>query len=433
MAELLIEKYLDEGNSFLEEKCQKDIEKNRKGNFTVILKDSQGNPIKNKAVHFRHKTHDFDFGCNFFMYRQYDTKEENLRYEEKWKKLFNTAVVPLYWEGTEPEKNTLRYTADSENNIYRRPPAESVVNWGKENGVRLKGHPLFWHEFIPQWLPESWEELYPLIEKRFREISTHFAKDIPVFDCVNEPMRVWNVHKEHLKDCWKHIVPPDNYLEQMFSLAKEYFPENELILNEATTGSFVELHGKYGGYYQIIKDLLSKGVKPHRIGLQCHTSNSPAMKNIFSAKTLYEIFDIYSDFDVPLVLSEISVASVFDGIKNEELQAKAARELYTVCFAHKNVSGLFWWNLTDDGILATKRKAEGENLPSTGLIDGDYNEKQAYKEIDRLINQEWRTDVTLVTDQKGEVNFRGFIGVYEVMCDGKISTLHLGQTGNFIL
>lgn len=34
-----------------------------------------------------HKTHDFDFGANFFMFRQYDTPEENERYETAWKHL----------------------------------------------------------------------------------------------------------------------------------------------------------------------------------------------------------------------------------------------------------------------------------------------------------------------------------------------------------
>lgn len=131
------------------------------------------------------------------MYGQYDTYEENEYYEKEWKKLFNTAVIPLYWEGTEPIRDHLRYTADTPNDMYRRPNAESVVNWCEKNGVRKKGHPLFWHEFIPEWLPEDWKELYPLFEKRMREISGLFADRIPVFDCVNEPARIWNVEQEH--------------------------------------------------------------------------------------------------------------------------------------------------------------------------------------------------------------------------------------------
>ena len=161
MADLLIKKYYNEGLSYLSERADADIKKNRTGDFTVILTDKDGKPIAGREISLNHKTHDFDFGCNFFMYGQYDTKEENERYEREWKKLFNTAVVPFYWEGTEPTQGSIRYTSDMPNNIYRRPTAESVVEWCDKNGIRKKGHPLFWHEFLPQWLPEDWEELYP--------------------------------------------------------------------------------------------------------------------------------------------------------------------------------------------------------------------------------------------------------------------------------
>ncbi len=427
MADLIARKYYQEGLAYYEARAEREIRENRMGELSVTLTDKAGRPLCGKSIRLIHKTHDFDFGCNFFMKDQYDTAEENERYEEKWKRLFNTAVVPLYWEGTEPSRGYLRYGADAPNDIYRRPSPQKVVDWAKENGVRLKGHPLFWHEFIPDWLPQDWEELYPLIEKRFQEISEHFAHQIPVFDCVNEPARIWNVHQEHLHDDWKHIIPPKDYVKIIFDLARKYFPDNALILNEAVGAAFTEFHGRYGGYYLNIKDLLSRGVSIDRIGLQCHTYSAPAFQNIYNGEKLFDIFDIYGEFDKPLVLSEISVPSVFDDVKDEEFQAQAASMLYRICFAHKRMSGLFWWNLPDDGILTTKRTALGENLPSAGLIDGDYREKPAYWEIDRLINKEWRTDVTLITDNEGKANFCGFYGTYEVTLENSKTSVHLGS------
>lgn len=419
MAELLIKQYYNEGQAYFQKRAERDIKENRMGDFTVRFLEKGGKPIAGRKVRLRHKTHDFDFGCNFFMFKQYDTPEKNHRYEEEWKKLFNTAVVPLYWEGTEPEEGCLCYSADAPKDVYRRPPADCVVDWCDKNGVRKKGHPLFWHEFISEWLPEKWEDLYPLIEKRFQEISGRYANRIPVFDCVNEPARVWNVDVEHKNDNWKHVVPPNDYCKTLFDLAREYFKENELILNEAVGASFIEFHGRYSAYYLNIKDLLSRGATIDRIGFQCHTSNSIKYRNVYDASRFYDVFDTYADFGKPLVLSEVSVPSKFGDEDDEEFQEAAANMLYSICFSHKSVDGVFWWNLTDDGILSTKRKATGENLPSAGLIDGDYREKLAYKEIDRLINHEWRTDVTLTTDRDGKVSFRGFNGEYEVLFDGK--------------
>ncbi len=427
MAELLIKKYLNDGLAYYEERAEREIEENRKGNFTITLTDAQGKPLAGQTVRAKHMTHDFDFGCNFFMYNQYETDTENRRYETAWKKLFNTAVVPFYWEGTEPEQGYLRYDLDAPNDVYRRPSAASVVKWAKENGVRTKGHPLFWHEFIAKWLPEEWDSLYPLLEKRFGEIASRFGEEVPVFDCVNEPARVWNVHKEHPTDGWKHIVPPDDYVKTVFALARRYFPTNKLILNEAVGAAFSEFHGRYTGYYLNIKDLLSRGVSIDYIGLQCHTGNDPAFRNIYDGARLYEIFDTYADFGKPLVLSEISVPSVFGGVQDEAFQAEAAKMLYRICFSHKAVNGIFWWNLPDDGIATVKRKAMGENMPSTGLVDGDWREKEAYRVIDDLINREWRTDVTLTTDEDGKIAFRGFYGIYEITTGDHRESVHLSS------
>ena len=122
----------------------------------------------------------------------------------------------------------------------------------KQNGITPKGHPLFWHEFIPRWLPEDFETLFPLIEKRFQEISERFADDIPVFDCVNEPSRIWDMCHEHRSDNYKMIAPLEGYVERIFALAEKYFPDNKLILNEATGAAFCDFRGVYSGYYDRI-------------------------------------------------------------------------------------------------------------------------------------------------------------------------------------
>lgn len=423
-----IAQYYREGLAYFQARADRDIAQIRTGDFTVTVTDAAGQPLAGRPVHLQHETHDFDFGANLFMLEQYEQPEQNARYAQAWRRLFNTGVVSLYWEGTEPQQGVLRYAADTANDVYRRPPADRVVEWCRQNGVRAKGHPLFWHEFLPQWLPEDWPTLYPLIEKRFREIAGRYAGCIPVFDCVNEPARVWDVHREHQhrQDNWKHLVPPRDYVKTIFDLARRYFPQNALVLNEAVGAAFAEYHGRYSAYYLNIRDLLSRGTPIDRIGLQCHTYDSAAFHNVYDAERLYDVLDTYAEFGKPLVLSEVSIPSEPD----EEFQAEAAVYLYKVCFSHRNVDGIFWWNLTDDGVLTTRRRALGENLPSTGLIDGDYREKPAYRALDRLINREWRTTVDAQTDAAGCVHFHGYNGSYAMEIDGRRSRLHLsGETG----
>ena len=55
-------------------------------------------------------------------------------------------------------------------------------------------------------------------------------------------------------------------------------------------------------------------------------------------------------------------------------------------------------------------------------MEADFNPKPAYRELDRLINQQWKTRLTLKTDAAGKAGFRGFHGQYTVAVitrDGK--------------
>lgn len=403
-----IREAIESGKEYYESRVNRDIERNRKGDFTVTVQKN-GKASEHAELSYELKNIDFDFGCNIFMLGQYTDKEQEQVYLGQWKNLFNTAVVPLYWEGTEPEQGKLRYDTSVANDVYRRPPVDMVVNYCKENDIKMKGHPLFWHEFISNWLPENWSELYPLVEKRFGEISERYADTIPVFDCVNEPSRLFDQQFETVYKMGKKCVfPPEGYIEQIFALGSKYFPNNQLILNEATGAAIEEFRGVYGGYYLLLEKLLAKGLKIDRIGLQCHISDAPKYKNIYHAERLYALLDGYAKLGKPLVLSEIGLSC-----EDEEIQAAAAEQIYKICFSHEAMTGIFWWNLDDNGILTRRDRIVGdENLPFGGLCRNG-RPKAAYKALDRLINTEWTTRGSQKTEN-GACSFNGFYGSYEI-------------------
>ena len=164
--------FLERSESVYSARADRDIEINRKGNFELILRDKNGEIIKNARVRVKLDDLDFNFGANIFMLGEYKNEERNRLYEEKFLNIFNSASIPLYWGGTEPRQNYLRYTEDTPRDVFRRPPLDTVIKFCKEHGLKMKGHPLYWHEFVPSWLPERFEDLLPLLAKRFDEIST---------------------------------------------------------------------------------------------------------------------------------------------------------------------------------------------------------------------------------------------------------------------
>ena len=75
-------------------------------------------------------------------------------------------------------------------------------------------------------------------------------------------------------------------------------------------------------------------------------------------------------------------------------------------FGRKNCSAIVWWTLADGTAY------KDENAFRAGLIDNNCDKKAAYKEIEKLINSEWRTEFE--TKTYGELRFSGFYGEYDI-------------------
>ena len=70
--------------------------------------------------------------------------------------------------------------------------------------------------------------------------------------------------------------------------------------------------------------------------------------------------------------------------------------------------GITWWNVVDDC------GAPGEPTIS-GIFTRDMQPKPAYHALDKLINRDWKTRLSVKAGKAGTVTFRGFKGKYRVV------------------
>jgi hypothetical protein len=89
---------------------------------------------------------------------------------------------------------------------------------------------------------------------------------------------------------------------------------------------------------------------------------------------------------------------------DEQESARRVAELYTLCFAHPSVRGIFWQGFRDGD-----RDAEGG-----GLLRRDLSPKPAHRVLQKLIGVNWHTRADGVTDSEGSFSFRGYRGTYRV-------------------
>lgn len=394
----------------LKARIERNIEIYRKGDATVEVVDAAGKPVPGVQVDIRQTGHEFLFGCNAFVLGQLASEALNRRYEAAFTKLFNFATVPFYWAGTEPTKGELRY-AEPARDIWRRPPPDRFLPWAAQHGITLKGHPLLWHAYNPPWLPNDANALRDLYRKRFHEIASRYGEKIPIWDVVNE------------SQCCPKTYPlysPDRaYVGWAFQEAAPLFPADRvLMINEVTDFNFKPA-GK-NPYFGQIKALLAQGAKVKGIGLQYHFFRRKELDGYLSGTQsdpgkLLDLYEQFGKFGLPLFITEITFPSA--GAGGEELQAEVVREHYRLWFSAPTMAGITWWNLGDGTAV------KGENEAQGGLLDGELKPKAAYRALDQLINNEWRTHTQIQTDRQGLAKFRGFLGAYTVTVEQNGKTI----------
>lgn len=381
-------------------RIKRNIEQYRKGDATIEIVDAAGKPLRGAQIKLRQTGHEFLFGCNAFVLGQLDTPEKNRRYEEAFLKFHNFATVPFYWEGTEPARGELRYSEPARD-IWRRPPPDRFIPWAAKNGVTLKGHPLLWHAYNPPWLPKDADELRALYRKRFQEIASRYGGKIGIFDVVNESLVCPKTYPLFTED--------RAYVGWAFKEVTPLFPQKTtLMINEVTTYNFSPLSNRY---FDQIKTLQAGGAKIRGIGFQYHYFRRERLDAFLKdpkcdPDKLLDVYEQFGAFNLPLYITEITIPSAGDD--GEALQEEVVRDHYRLWFAAPKMAGITWWNLGDGTAV------KGENEAKGGLVDAEFKPKPAYRALDQLINQEWKTQTQVATDAQGQVKFRGFFGKYQV-------------------
>ena len=416
--------FFEQNKEFYSTTVSSNIERYRKGNCKVTVLDKNGAKLKNVKVNITQKSHAFRFGANLFMLDELETEEKNCLYKKYFKDAFNMATLPFYWKSTEPQPNELRFDKGC-SRYYRRPSIDLCIEFCKENGIEPREHALAYEQHFPNWLKDkSVDEVKALLEKRYQEISQRYGDKINTIEVTNEMF-------------WWHGVTPfydeDDYVEWCFKLAEKYFPNNQLVVNEATEECWCEVRRSTNKYYSYIKNALLCGAKIDAIGMQFHMFYSREQEkeksqSFYNPQNLYNYLDFFSKLVDTLQITEITVPAYSEKDEDEEIQAKIIENLYRLWFSHPCVEQIIYWNLVDgyayvhdptpEKIARTQGDMSvGENVYYGGLLRFDLTPKPAYQVIKHLITKEWHTSLESLTNSEGSVDFRGFYGDYQIEID----------------
>ena len=380
------------------------IRQHRQGDALVKVVDANGKPVTAAALDIRQKTHEFLFGCNVLVLGQLGNKNE--RYEGEFAKLFNLATTTFCWSAIEPTPNRLRFAEGSEE-IWRRPPPDRVVTFGKKYGIALKGQPLLADSWLPKWVPDDPNEVRKLYQNYFKQVADRYSRDIRIWDIVNESQ----LCAKRSPNFPLYNVKLD-YVGWAFAQTRPLFPPETLLeINEATP-----VNGPWRDrYFEQVKDLVDRKTGVNCIGFQFHLFTNSSLKahlagRAYPPSQLIETYDKFAQLGLPLFISEITIPTTLEPAgAGEAIQAEVLTNLYRLWFGMSNMAGIVYWNLPDGAAW------KNEGLAKAGLLDEDLREKPAYQALSRLINHDWKTRANVKTDSQGKARFRGFYGKYRVV------------------
>ena len=387
--------------------CNAMIERFRKADASVVLKDGKGNVLADKPCRIRQLSTDFTWGCNGLCLGQLGAS--NALYEAKLSEFFNM-VTTTYCPGVmEPKKGQYRFDEGS-GEIWRRPPSDRVLKFARARGMRMKGQPLVCDRWHPGWAKgQTKEEAEVYYRDWFRRVADRYGKSVWYFDVVNEAFDAhWRTPDFPLYRGDKSL----SFVDWSFAEAEKVFPrECTLGINMGIAATDWNAHGKR--YFDLCARILSKNIRLDAIGFQFHLFNKKEGRALVQLKKwhpdmLRRSYEEFSKLDRPLFINEITIPStILPGDAGRQLQAEIAEDLYRFWFSRPEIHGVTWWNLCDGAAWEREDEVKG------ALLDERMGEKPVYKALRRLIAQEWRTSLSVRTDADGRVVFRGFKGAYE--------------------
>jgi len=373
------------------QECGGRIEKNRKGDGLVAVRNARGWPVPDVNVTIEQVRHEFLFGCNLFNFGHCASAQEEDEYRRRFAALFNYCTLGFYWNLYEPVQGAPTYDY-----------TESVLQWTQPNGITVKGHPLVWDNSVssPRWLPSDLDQILRLSDNRVRDLVSRFRERINIWDVVNEATHLSDkVNKTKMAELGLKIGQ-QRYVSEPLKMARAANSHTLLLVNDYRTDK---------AYYDLLHNLQQYGRYPFDvIGIQSHMH-----KGVWPLSKTWEICDTYSKLARPLHFTETTILSgaktgnafAKSDPQDEDYQAEKALNHYRSLFAHPNVQAITWWDFSD-------YKA-WQGAPA-GLLRTDMSPKPVYERLMTAIKGEWWTRLYGRTGPRGNFITRGFYGTYKI-------------------
>jgi endo-1,4-beta-xylanase len=269
---------------------------------------------------------------------------------------------------------------------YRFAKADAIVDFGRQNGIDVRGHTLAWYGAMPAWTDEiaSRAEAERELVDHIETVVSRYRGALPSWDVVNEPLAEWPEDANSLRpSIWTKRLGPD-YVPIALRATAIADPGARLVLNEYD----IEYQGprfaaRRKALVQLLRSLRDRDVPLHAVGLQSHLFAGRVIDRDGLQALLSEIKDLKLD----VLITELDVIDAeLPGKVSERdtmVAGLAARYLETVCDVIRP-KAILTWGLSDRYTWVPTYFKRADGMPNRPLpLDANLKRKPLFDVIDQ--------------------------------------------------
>jgi endo-1,4-beta-xylanase len=264
-----------------------------------------------------------------------------------------TAEYEMKWDVVEPARGANAFGA-----------GDAIVGYALSQGMRVKGHTLFWHGSTPGWLsalPAG--DFRAAFESHIRRTGEHYRGRIDAWDVVNEGVADDGAG---LRDTLLRQRLGDSYIADAFRLARQADPHARLFYNDYGGEG---MNAKANRIYELVRDLKASAVPIDGIGLQMHISATSRPSDTAIAANMRRLADL--GLTIHISEMDVRINNAPGGQQARlELQRTTYRDVVRLCVLEPRCEGVTFWGFTDAHTWLTG------DFPL--LFDAQYAPKPAY-------------------------------------------------------
>lgn len=362
------------------------IEQQRKADLTLNVTDKDGQPLVDMEVKLTLKRHAFGFGSAVVAKRFSGESEDDRRYREVVDRLFSIVVF-------ENDLKDGNWSPDfgEERKARRNAELDHAFAWLKERNIAVRGHYL-----MQVATPFNLQNLNDNAEIKSRTLASvqerlAFVKDRVIeWDVINHPIAWGGADMLNKRPGLEHLD------RDVFKLARSltalpFFVNEDQVFRPGP---------QCDDTFTYIEALNEAGFTVAGLGNQAHFHES----YLPSPEHLLAVTDRFSKIVPRQAITEYDIVTSED----EELAADYTRDVLIAVFSHPAYSSFLLWGFW-----------EGSHWkPEAASWNKDWTIRPRGEVLEEWIGRRWHTEVTVKTDARGKVSWRGFPGWYQVSGDG---------------